>query len=835
MSRPSTASTSSTDAPDWSALYDASCTFRPKVSASASDLYTKATRENLRRSLLRSGVMGSSLNSLKSIESILYRCDPENTGEVDRDTFLDLMAKKERRARNHSTEYRKAFATPVFRGEAAEEIEKAVLSGPTKAQIEARKAKKVGELLSLLRDEIEMRYGFHTLQRGFLAADYDGNGSLSPSELKRMLLRRNFQAGPDSVLALVEACDTCEKDGKISFEEFVRVVRGQDVHEPRALLPGPPLSSSSDAIPGWNAKSAATGRLGGQTVRIFPSVGEDETEKRTEAAAAALFPPPPLPKPSSSSAATGARTTTPPFTLPSTPRSTTTSASSVVGEGRNGFQDLINQVVTSPGFRRNFRYRNESIAYENLRQLLSRRFSPLVSHMPTVLRPLLHKILARCRSSSSSAAATISSSDLITYAACVEAVARATSSTGSAAVLSREWDPSAAYKGARPDPRTPPTVRAPWALHVEAKTKTAVAETEAPIPPVISRSTSTTGLVKTVPPRDAFTSTTIDRTETCAAISKDKEGEEKEEVEGEEEKVVDDATDDDAASRFPIPPTYEATVLEASRQHRRTTNDESDPREWAESCLEDLRDRISHRFDWVQRAFVHYDRDRSGRITSDELLIILRALNLDATEEELKALLDLCDQVTKDGLISFEEFAKVIKSRTTAAEVKRSRRSEYERQFKAPLMRSRHDRSMAIAAATSTTTAPGTDAERKYRPMFDSKGRKMFASIPRHAEERRPMFDSRGRKKYSEAYAGSGDHALVEPSCLPGRGLPEPTQHESIFGCYAERNLRYLRKGGENGYGSRVVRPRFPVPPTGGAFATESQSRYQNPTDLPRC
>lgn len=61
------------------------------------------------------------------------------------------------------------------------------------------------------------------------------------------------------------------------------------------------------------------------------------------------------------------------------------------------------------------------------------------------------------------------------------------------------------------------------------------------------------------------------------------------------------------------------------------------------------------------------------------------------------------------------------------------------------------------------------------------------------------MFDSRGRKKYSDAYAGSGDHALVEPSCLPGRGLPEPTQHESIFGCYAERNLRYLRKGGENG------------------------------------
>ena len=122
-----------------------------------------------------------------------------------------------------TSEYRKSFATPTFSPLDEEDNTQKEKDLDRELRLNYSKEK----LVSLLREEIETKFAFHQLQRGFLHADKDRNGSIDVEEL-RVLIRdaRNLNDVPKaSVDALIELCDL-DENGRITFEEFVRVVRG---------------------------------------------------------------------------------------------------------------------------------------------------------------------------------------------------------------------------------------------------------------------------------------------------------------------------------------------------------------------------------------------------------------------------------------------------------------------------------------------------------------------------------------------------------------------------------------------------------------------------------
>ena len=185
-----------------------------------------------------------------------------------------------------------------------------------------------------------------------------------------------------SVDALIELCDL-DENGRITFEEFVRVVRGgeEGFYSTPPMLPGPPLSKK-------NEKDLAE-RMERLRTRVRP--------KRT--------PPPYLPAPQSKKNNQN---------LPPARKTVATSTRSC--EDDPSFQDILEGMVRSPEFRAEFRYHDKSwdaaITLETLHAMLHRRLKPLVAHMPTAFRPLMHRILYNCRQDDG----------LVTYKTCIQAV-----------------------------------------------------------------------------------------------------------------------------------------------------------------------------------------------------------------------------------------------------------------------------------------------------------------------------------------------------------------------------------------------------------------------------
>lgn len=59
----------------------------------------------------------------------------------------------------------------------------------------------------------------------------------------------------------------------------------------------------------------------------------------------------------------------------------------------------------------------------------------------------------------------------------------------------------------------------------------------------------------------------------------------------------------------------------------------------------------------LRRSFETYDRDRDGRITSDEFRTLLRALDQDLSDDECLLAFELADS-DGDGVIGFEELER---------------------------------------------------------------------------------------------------------------------------------------------------------------------------------
>ncbi|XP_031556686.1 EF-hand domain-containing family member B-like [Actinia tenebrosa] len=66
-----------------------------------------------------------------------------------------------------------------------------------------------------------------------------------------------------------------------------------------------------------------------------------------------------------------------------------------------------------------------------------------------------------------------------------------------------------------------------------------------------------------------------------------------------------------------------------------------------------------HNFESLQAAFEHYDKDKSGKISLEELAKICTEFNLPVEDELLKSLLTYCD-ADQDGQINYTEFANFL-------------------------------------------------------------------------------------------------------------------------------------------------------------------------------
>ena len=202
------------------------------------------------------------------------------------------------------------------------------------------------------------------------------------------------------------------------------------------------------------------------------------------------------------------------------------------------------------------------------------------------------------------------------------------------------------------------------------------------------------------------------------------------------------------------------------------------------------------------------DHDRNARISNGELRCALEKLNLghNVGPEQINALLEYCG-VSKQSRITFDEFAKALIEPPVMRNSDPTERSEYERQYKPPT--GRYDWPSILPG--SNEPDPKLESRRHYDP-------------PTRKPEPRP--DERKHFRHVSKNQNESD----VPSCLPGADHVYPTEHEKIFGAHGERYLKFLRKGGEEPYGSRIVRPRFPMHHPTDAYHTENRQRFRDPT-----
>jgi len=415
--------------------------------------------------------------------------------------------------------------------------------------------------------------------------------------------------------------------------------------------------------------------------------------------------------------------------------------------------NTINQ-VQSPEFRTEFRFHNRAwdaaIGVDALHAMLHRRLKPLVAHMPTAFRPLMHRILYNCRQDEDG---------LVTYKNCVQAVHDATTGPDVVRPVCEEepLDEVLSSIGLEDDDKKKSrvVVVAPYAYDEVEKEKEEEKK-DSSVPPLPIPTTTAPVLPKS-------TTTT-------------EEKEEEKEEEEEDRKVSD----------------------------RSPTASEK----WARNTVEDLRDRVYRKYGQLQRAFVDYDSDRNARISNGELRCALERLNLghNVGPEQINALLEYCG-VSNKSKITFDEFAKALIEPPVMRNSDRTERSEYERQYKPP-----------VGRYEWPDILPGKN-EPKPRP----ESRRHF-----NPQARKPTPRPDERKHFRHIAKQNGESDV--PSCLPGADHKYPSEHEKIFGAHGERYLNFLRKGGEDSYGSRIVRPRFPMHHPTDAYDTENRERFRDPT-----
>lgn len=83
----------------------------------------------------------------------------------------------------------------------------------------------------------------------------------------------------------------------------------------------------------------------------------------------------------------------------------------------------------------------------------------------------------------------------------------------------------------------------------------------------------------------------------------------------------------------------------------------------SEEALEKLRQRVEMRFSSLREAFRRMDRDNSGFLSRDEILVALADFNI--SPKHLNSLVALLD-TNRDGLVSFSEFSAALRPQTGA-------------------------------------------------------------------------------------------------------------------------------------------------------------------------
>lgn len=81
-----------------------------------------------------------------------------------------------------------------------------------------------------------------------------------------------------------------------------------------------------------------------------------------------------------------------------------------------------------------------------------------------------------------------------------------------------------------------------------------------------------------------------------------------------------------------------------------------------------LEDIPEERIKEYKSAFEMFDKDKDGSITIIELANVMRNLNMDPTEEELKQMIDEVD-LDKNGTIDFDEFVTLMNRRNRETDV----------------------------------------------------------------------------------------------------------------------------------------------------------------------
>ncbi|PAA49736.1 hypothetical protein BOX15_Mlig030324g1 [Macrostomum lignano] len=79
------------------------------------------------------------------------------------------------------------------------------------------------EFLEMMKKQMRNADSEDELRRAFRLFDADGDGFLSPAELRQVMLNLGERLTKEEVDAMIEEADT-DRDGQVSYEEFARIM-----------------------------------------------------------------------------------------------------------------------------------------------------------------------------------------------------------------------------------------------------------------------------------------------------------------------------------------------------------------------------------------------------------------------------------------------------------------------------------------------------------------------------------------------------------------------------------------------------------------------------------